>query len=86
MSKKPQVVETVTQIKTLIRDNYFNLNCCKGVGSLDNSNVGLHLSVDLINKMSQKRGEKHFIQRFIYSILVIGRTVELVGVRNGKSK
>ena len=35
MSKKPQVVETVTQIKTLIRDNYFNLNCCKGVGTLD---------------------------------------------------
>ena len=34
MSKKPQVVETVTQIKTLIRDNYFNLNCCKGVGTL----------------------------------------------------
>ena len=54
MSKKPQVVETVTQIKTLIRDNYFNLNCCKGVGSLDNSNVGLHLSVDLINKKSHK--------------------------------
>ena len=34
MSKKPQVVETVTQIKTLIRDNYFNLNCCKRVLAL----------------------------------------------------
>ena len=54
MSKKPQVVETVTQIKTLIRDHYFNLNCCKGVGTLDNSTVGLHLSVDLINKKSHK--------------------------------
>ena len=49
MSKKPQVVETVTQIKTLIRDNYFNLNCCKGVGTLYNS-------ADLINKASHKMG------------------------------
>lgn len=56
MSKKPQVVETVTQIKTLIRDNYFNLNCCKGVGTLYNPSLCLHLSEDVINKVSYKMG------------------------------